>query len=155
MIISWKARNIRIKSFIIHLWFCLPFLWSMLPSLRRKSLIMRRREKKIWNWATKSPCWRHTIVSGAVGHGCCPLYLWWNWENISTIWEKQKQIKRETGLGFALPCTRSVLILFYFIVGLLLFIYLFFFSLAFYEQRFRYHPNFPGVPPGVAGRVQW
>ena len=40
--------------------------------------------------------------------------------------EKQKQIKRETGLGFALSCTRSVFILFYFIVGLL-FIYLFFY----------------------------
>ena len=25
-------------------WFCLPILWSMLPSLHRKSLIMRRRE---------------------------------------------------------------------------------------------------------------
>ena len=45
----------------------------------------------------------------------------------STVWEKQKQIKRETGLGFALPCTRSVFILFYFIVGLLLSIYLFIF----------------------------
>ena len=64
-------------------------------------------------------------MSGAVGHGCWPLYLW-NWEKISTILEKQKQIKRETGLGFALPCTRSVFILFYFIVGLL-FIYLFIF----------------------------
>ena len=42
-----------------------------------------------------------------------------------------KQVIRETGLGFALPCTRSVFILFYRIVGLLficlfvcLFIYL-------------------------------
>ena len=52
-----------------------------------------------------------------------------------------KRLYVKTGLGFALPCTRSVFILFYFIVGLL-FIYLFsylsiFFSFAFYEQRFR------------------
>ena len=91
---------------------------------------------------------------------------------ISTIWEKQ--ITRETGLGFALPCTRSVFILFYFIVGLLfiyLFIYLFIFLsiyLFFSHSPFmnsglgsegnhivtsHRHPNFPGVPPGTAGRV--
>ena len=58
-------------------------------------------------------------MSGAVGHGCWPLYLW-NWETIPKIWEKQKQIKRETGLGLALSCTRSVFIL-------LLFYYLFIF----------------------------
>ena len=109
-------------------------------------------------------------MSGAVGHGCWPLYLW-NWEKISTILEKQKQIKRETGLGFALPCTRSVFILFYFIVGLL-FIYLFIFLSIyfFFHSPFmnsglgsegnhivtsHHHPNFPGVPPGAAGRVQW
>ena len=132
--------------------FCLPFLWPMLPSLHRKSFDNEEKGKKLWNWAETSPCWRldpagalsyrsHTSVSGAEGHGCWPLYVW-NWKKISTIWEKQ--IKREAGLGFALPCTRSVFILFYFIVGLLfiylfifLSIYLFFFSFAFYEQRFR------------------
>ena len=115
-----------------------PFLCSMLPRLHPKSFDNEEKGKKLWNWATTSPCWRlkktqgvfcyrsYTIVSGGVGHGCWPLYLW-NWENISTIWEKQKQIKRETGLGFALPCTRSVFILFYFIVGLLFSIYLFIF----------------------------
>ena len=115
----------------------------------------------------------HTSVSGAEGHGCWPLYVW-NWEKISTIWEKQ--IKRETGLGFALPCTRSVFILFYFIVGLLfiyLFIYLFIFlsiylSIFFSIRLFmnsglgsegnhfvisHRQPNFPGVPRGAAGRV--
>ena len=93
-----------------------------------------------------------------------------NWEKISTILEKQ--IKRETGFGFALPCTRSVFILFYFIVGLLfiyLFIYLsiycFFFHSPFMNSGLgsegnhiltsHHHPNFPGVPPGAAGRVQW
>ena len=63
-----------------------------------------------------------------------------------------KRLYVKTGLGFALPCTRSVFILFYLIVGLLficfflsfflsffiyLSIYLLFFSFAFYEQRFR------------------
>ena len=53
-----------------------------------------------------------------------------------------KRLYVKTGLGFALPCTRSVFILFYFIVGLLFiysFIYVFivFISFAFYEQRFR------------------
>ena len=106
----------------------------------------------------------HTSVSGAEGHGCWPLYVW-NWEKISTIWEKQ--IKRETGLGFALPCTRSVSILFYFIVGLL-FIYLFFYLSIyfFFHSPFmnsglgsegnhivtsHLHPNFPVVPPGLLG----
>ena len=86
----------------------------------------------------------------------------------------EKQIKRETGFGFALPCARSVFILFYFIVGLLfiyLFIYLsiyllfFFFHSSFMNSGLgsegnhiltsHHHPNFPGVPPGAAGRVQW
>ena len=113
---------------------CVPCCPGYTPS----HLIMRRREK---NYETELRhhhaeglerprgvfCYRsYTIVSGAVGHGCWPLYIW-NWENISTIWEKQKQIKCETGLGFALPCTRSVFILFYFIVGLLLSICLFIF----------------------------
>ena len=89
-------------------------------------------------------------------------------EKISTIWEKQKQIKRETGLGFALPRTRSVFILLYFIVGLLLSIYLsiYFFchspfmisglgSEGDHMVTSHHHPNFPGVPPGAVGRVQW
>ena len=86
---------------------------------------------------------------------------------ITTIWEKQ--IKRETGLGFALPCTRSVFILFSFIVGFL-FIYLFFYLsiylFFFFHSPFmnsglgsegnyivtsHRHPNFSGVPPGAAG----
>ena len=117
-------------------WFVSPFCDPCCLGYTPNHLIMRRREKKLWNWATTSPCWRldqgvlsyrsYTIVSGAVGHGCWPLYLW-NWEKISKIWEKQKQLKRETGLGFALSCTRSFwFILFYFIVDLL-FIYLFFY----------------------------
>ena len=46
--------------------------------------------------------------------------------------EKQKQIKRETGLGFALSCTRSVFILFYFIVGLLFILLFIFLSIYFF-----------------------
>ena len=85
-----------------------------------------------------------------------------------------KQVIRETGLGFALPCTRSVFILFYLIVGLLfiylflcffiyLSIYLFFFHSPFMNSGLgsegnhiatsHHHPNFPGVPPGAVGRV--
>ena len=163
--------------------FCLLLLWPMLPSLHRKSFDNEEKGKKIMklSWDITmlkarlggySPYRRHTSVSGAEGHGCWPLYVW-NWEKISTIWEKQ--IKRETGFGFALPCTRSVYILFYFIVGLLfifLFIYLFFYLSIyfFFHSPFmnsglgsegnhivtsHHHPNFPGVPPGAAGRVQW
>ena len=81
----------------------------------------------------------------------------------------KNQIKRETGLGFALPCIRSVFILFYFIVGLL-FICLFINLSIFFHSPFmnsglgsegnhivtsHHHPYFPRVPPGTAGRVQW
>ena len=64
-------------------------------------------------------------MSGAEGHGCWPLYVW-NWEKISAIcWEKQ--IKCETGLGLALPCTRAV-----FIVFILLLLYYLFMHLSIY-----------------------
>ena len=161
-----------------------PFLWPMLPSLHRKSFDNEEKGKKIMkqSWDITmlkarpggySPYRRHTSVSGAEGHGCWPLYVW-NWEKISTIWEKQ--IKRETGFSFALPCTRSVYILFYFIVVLLfifLFIYLFFYLSIyfFFHSPFmnsglgsegnhivtsHLHPNFPGVPPGLLGGcMQW
>ena len=90
-----------------------------------------------------------------------------------------KRLYVKTGLGFALPCTRSVFILFYLIVGLLFicFFLSFFLSLFiclsiyyFFHSPFmnsglgsegnhivtsHHHPNFPGVPPGAAGRVQW
>ena len=85
------------------------------------------------------------------------------------IWEKQ--IKRETGLGLALPCTRAVFIVFILLLVYYLFIYLFMhLSIYFFHSPFmnsglgsegnhiltsHHHPNFPGVPPGAAGRVHW
>ena len=132
-------------------WFGLPFLWPMLPSLHRKSFD-NEKGKKIMKLSydditlLKATPRGYSLIkaiqvwAGPKGMVVDPFMS--EIGRITTIWEKQ--IKRETGLGFALPCTRSVFILFSFIVGFLfiylffyLSIYLFFFSFAFYEQRFR------------------
>ena len=39
-------------------WFVSPFCDPCCPGYTPNHLTMRRRKKKLWNWATTSPCWR-------------------------------------------------------------------------------------------------
>ena len=119
------------------------------PVYTASHLIMRRREKKLWNWAATSPCWR-------VDPGGYSLI-----EAIQ-VWAGPKDMVE------VLLCLVPGLYLFYSILLLVyyLFIYLFFYlsmHSPFYESGLgsegnhfvisHRHPNFPGVPPGAAGRV--
>ena len=145
-------------------WFCFPFFWSTLLSLHRKAFDNEEKGKTIMKLSyditlLKARPRGYSLIEAR--------QVWWGPKGMVVDPFMCETWKR---LGFAPPCTRAVFIVFI----LLLVYYLFFFLYAsiylFFHSPFMnsglgsegnhivtsyHHPNFPGVPPGAAGRVQW
>ena len=156
-----------------------PFCDPCCPVYTASHLIMwRTKGKKLWNWATKSPCSRLDpggfLLLEAIQVWAGPKDMVFNpfaceiGKRFPRFWKNRLNVKQDS----VLLCLVPGLYLFYSILLLVycLFIHLSMYLLFLFHSPFmnsglgsegnhivtsHHHPNFPGVPPGAAWRVQW